>query len=159
MSITREDLVSQSVMDHAVAGIAARGYPSDQVAFLESFPYTVPGALTKNLVATGFDFDDGGEQAELGSGLKRRVYTIEFFVFGMTNTYARNLANALKFTLEGDGRIALKDVGQAGTPIIDYLIVEGVSTHRQVVSDPEPWQEFIYTTTVHVHDEYYAAIA
>jgi hypothetical protein len=112
--ITREDLVSQSVMDHAVAGIAAQGYPPTQVAFLESFPYDVAGPLEKNLIAAGFDFDDGGEQAELGSALKRRLYTIEFFVFGMTATWARNLAHALKFVLEGDGRIALKDIGQPG---------------------------------------------
>lgn len=159
MSMTREDLVSQSVMDHAVAGIAARGYPPTQVAFLESFPYSVAGPLEKNLVAAGFDFDDGGEQAELGSGLKRRLYTIEFFVFGMTNTYARNLANALKFVLEGDGRVALKDVEQTGAPVIDYLLVDTVHTQRQIVPDPEPFQEFVYLTTVRVFDEYYAAIS
>lgn len=159
MSVTREDLVSQSVMDHAVAGIAARGYPDSQVAFLESYPYTLAGPLAKNLVCAGFNFDDGGEQAELGSGLKRRLYTIEFFVFGMTNTYARNLANALKFTLEGDGRIALKDVGQAGAPVIDYLLVDIVRAERQIHPDPEPWQEFVYITTLRVFDEYYAAIA
>lgn len=159
MSVTREDLVSQSVMDHAVAGIAARGYPASQVAFLESFPYSMPGPLEKNLVAAGFDFDDGGEQAELGSALKRRLYTIEFYVFGMTATYARNLAHALKFTLEGDGRIALKDVEQLGTPIIDYLIVDTVHAHRAIVPDPDPFQQFVYITTVRVFDEYYAAIS
>jgi hypothetical protein len=157
--ITREDLVSQSVMDHAVGGIAARGYPPTTVAFLESFPYSVSGPLQKNLIAAGFDFDDGGEQAELGSALKRRLYTIEFFVFGMTATYARNLAHALKFVLEGDGRIPLKDIGQPGAPIIDYLTVEAVSAQRQIIADPDPFQEFVYTTTLRVHDEYYAAIA
>jgi hypothetical protein len=157
--ITREDLVSQSVMDHAVAGIAAQGYPPTQVAFLESFPYDVTGPLEKNLIAAGFDFDDGGEQAELGSALKRRLYTIEFFVFGMTMTWARNLANALKFVLEGDGRIALKDIGQPGAPIIDYLLVDAVSAQRQIITDPDPFEEFVYTTTLRVRDEYYAAIA
>jgi hypothetical protein len=157
--ITREDLVSQSVMDHAVAGIAAQGYPPTQVAFLESFPYDVAGPLEKNLIAAGFDFDDGGEQAELGSALKRRLYTIEFFVFGMTATWARNLAHALKFVLEGDGRIALKDIGQPGAPIIDYLLVDAVSAQRQIITDPDPFEEFVYTTTLRVYDEYYAAIA
>jgi hypothetical protein len=157
--ITREDLISQSVMDHAVAGVAARGYPPTQVAFLESFPYTLVGQLEKNLIAAGFDFDDGGEQAELGSALKRRLYTIEFFIFGMTATYARNLAHVLKFVLEGDGRIPLKDIGQPGSPIIDYLIVEAVSVQHQIVADPEPFQEFVYTTTLRIYDEYYAAVA
>lgn len=159
MSITREDLISQSVMDHAVAGIAARGYPDSQVAFLESFPYTMTGQLEKNLIAAGFDFDDLGEQAELGTALKRRLYTIEFFIFGMTKTYARNLANALKFVLEGDGRIPLKNIADLSAPIIDYLIVEGASAHRQIIPDPDPFQEFVYTTTVKLYDEYYAAIS
>jgi hypothetical protein len=77
----------------------------------------------------------------------------------MTATWARNLAHALKFVLEGDGRIALKDIGQPGAPIIDYLLVDAVSAQRQIITDPDPFEEFVYTTTLRVYDEYYAAIA
>jgi len=109
-------------------------------------------------VATGFDFDDEGEQAEMGSDLKRRLYTIQFFVFGQTLTLSRNIANALKFVLEREGTIPLLQVDQAGRPEIDKLILEGVSAERQVVPDPQPWQRFVYTTTLRVEDCYFAAL-
>lgn len=157
--ITREDLVSQSVMNFARTGMYARGYTPAVVEFIESFPYTREGPLTRNLIAAGFDFDDGGTQAELGSDLRIRLYTIEFFVFGLTNTYARNIANALKFTLDADdGRVPLIDIADPGLPIVDYLLVDSCSAERQVIPDPEPWQQFCFTTTLRVHDEYKASL-
>lgn len=159
--VSREDMVEQAVTDYARAAIfTERGYPSAQVEMLESFPYRLnEQQLTKNLIAAGFNFDDGGEQAELGSDLKRRVYTIQFFVFAMTATYGRNLANVLKFALDRDGQIPLKDVGQAAAPVIDYLTVVNVSAERQVIPDPEPWQEFCWSVHLRVADEYHAMLA
>lgn len=156
--ISREDMVTQSVQTFAQAQIFdVRNYPRDQVEFRESFPYGL-AALDKNLVAIGFNFDDSGEQAEMGSSLKKRLYTIEFFVFGKTNVYARNLANVLKFALEGDGLIPLLDIAQTPPVQIDALLVEGVSAERQIVQDPEPWQEFVWTTHLRVEDYYYSTL-
>lgn len=158
--ISREDLVTQSVTDYVREAIFVdRGYPADQVELLESFPYRFnDGQFLKNYIALGFDFDTPGEQAEMGSDLMTRTYTIEFWIFGQTNTYARNLANQVKFALERDGRIPLKDISQAGAPVIDYLIVLGASAEREAVPQPEPWQEFVWTTTGRVEDTYYAAL-
>lgn len=154
--ISREDLVEQSVTDYARAAIFDdRGYPADQVEMVEDFPHNMT-ELTKNIIALGFNFDDQGTQAELGSDLKNRTYVIEFFVFGLTGTYAKNLANVLKFALDRDGIIPLKDIEQPDAPVIDSLVVEGASTQRQVIADPEPWQEFVWTTTVRVTDTYHA---
>lgn len=158
--ITREDMVEQSVQDYVRHALfQLRDYPESQVEILDSFPFgRFEGPLEKNYVAMGFNFDDGGEQAELGSDLKRRLYTIQFFIFGLTTVYARNLANAVKFALDTEGVVPLKDIGQAGAPLIDALIVENVSAERQIIPDPEPWQENVWTATLRVTDEYHASL-
>lgn len=157
--VTREDLLEQSVMDFARARLQARGYGPPKVEWEESYPHGLKN-LDHQIVAAGFNFDDEGAQAEMGSDLMTRLYTIEFFVFGTTATFARNIANALKFALQGDlnGTIPLLDYKVSGNPEIDRLIVEGASAHRQVITEPEPWQENVWTTTLHVRDEYFASL-
>lgn len=159
--ISREDLVEQSVTDFARNALfVERGYSSDHVELRESFPYTLEEAqFTKNIIATGFTFDDGGEQAELGSDLKVRLYTVQFLVFGRTATYGRNLAHVLKFAFDSAGLVPLKDIAQPEAPVIDQLIVTRVSAERQIIGDPEPWQEFVWTTTLVVEDTYFAQLA
>lgn len=157
--ISREDMVTQSVQTYARHQIFdVRGYSPTKVEFRESFNFQMTDAFERNLIAFGFNFDDDGEQAEMGSSLKRRLYTIEFFIFGLTNTYARNLANVLKFALEGEGVIPLLDISQTPPVEIDALVVEGVSAERQIVHDPEPWQEFVWTTHLRVEDTYFASL-
>lgn len=155
--ITREDLVTQSVQDFAKAGLTTHGYVAPAVRFLDSFPYTLT-ELDAQLIASGFNFDDEGSQAEMGSDLKRRLYTVQFYIFGTTNTWAKNLANALKFVLDEDGTIPLLDYEQPGNPEIDRLVVVGVSAERQIVADPEPWQQFLWSTTCRVEDTYSARL-
>jgi hypothetical protein len=155
--ITREDLVSQAVQDFARAGLQRHGYVEPAVRFLDSFPYTI-AKLDAQLIASGFDFDDEGTQAELGSDLKRRLYTVQFFVFGTTGTWAKNLANVLKFVLDEDGTIPLHDYEDPAKPEVDRLVVIGVSAERQIVVDPEPWQEHIWSTTCRVEDTYNARL-
>lgn len=158
--ISREDLIEQSVTDYARAAIfTEREYPADQVELLESFPFRFDeGQFLKNYIALGFNFDDGGVPAELGSDLIRRNYTIEFWIFGQTATYARNLAHVLKFALQKDQAIPLKDISDLAAPVIDSLEVISVTTQREVIQNPEPWQEFVYTTMLRVEDVYYAAL-
>lgn len=156
--ISREDLISQSVFDYMKDALVARGYGPDKVAIIESWQGQLSGELDKNYVAAGFNFDDQGEQAELGSDLKRRVYTIEIFVFGTTMTFARNIASVVKFVLERDGTIALLDYGQEGAPEVDRLVVEGISTERQPIPEPEPWQRFVWVTSLKVEDTYRASL-
>lgn len=159
--ITREDCIEQSVTNYLRTSILVdRAYPDTQVEFRESFPYELkPDEFDKNIVTVGFNFDDQGTQAEMGSSLKRRLYTIEFWVFGKTNTYGRNLANAVKFSLERDGIIPLFDIASTPPVQIDALIVEGVNVDRQIVPEPEPWQQFVWTSTLRVTDEYYSLLA
>jgi hypothetical protein len=158
--ISREDMVTQSVQDYVRAALVARGYElPGMVRLLDSFPYERrEEGLDCQLVALGFDFDDEGEQAELGSDLMRRSYTIELFVFGTTNTWARNLANVMKFAVQNEGTIPLKDVSQPGAPVIDRLEVLGASAERQVIRDPQPWQQYVWTTVIRVQDVYHASL-
>jgi len=154
--ITRELQVKESVNKYAKDGLIARGYPQDDWEFVESYPYGLV-KLDKNIVAAGFTFDDGGKNFELGSNLKERKYTIEFFVFGQTLTYAESLANAIKFTLEQDFTIPLLDITVAPPTQVDVMYVDQVHARRQPLPDPEPASEFVYYVFVEVTDYYLPA--
>jgi hypothetical protein len=158
--IPREQLVEQSVTDYVREAIFGEyDYPTDKVELVESFDFSQSReSLTKNIIALGFSFDDGGTQAELGSALTTRVHTIEFFAFGLTNTWARNLANAVKHVMERDGRVPLRDYTNPAKPIIDWLLTYEARSARQPIADPEPWQEYVWSTHVQVEDVYDASL-
>lgn len=159
--IPREELVEQSVTDYLRNQLFnVRDYTADKVEILQAFEQTrfdQMDRMEKSYIAIGFSFDDGGRQAELGSDLKRRVYTIEFATFGANATWGRNLANIIVSALEFDGTIPLKDVGGTGD-VIDTLLVDNVRAQRVPVSKPRPWQEHLWATRVVVTDEYFASL-
>lgn len=156
--VTRETLIMQSVQDYIKDVLFnQRSYDTAKTQFLDSFPYNRwrdGEQLDKNYVAVGFNFDDGGQAGELGSSLIRRNHTIEFFVFGINALWGSNLAHAVKEAAEIDDRIPLKAVDQVGQPVIDQLLVIRSSAERQIIPDPEPFQQFIWTTHLIVQDEY-----
>lgn len=161
--ITREQAVEESVNILIRKALAARGYQQDTGAadgwtMLPSFPYGLT-KLDTNLVAAGFDFDDGGKQFEMGSNLKERKYTLEFFVFGKTLTFAKSLANAIKFSIENDQAIPLYDINQV-MPVLsgEWLELDEVHSRRQIIPDPEPWEEFVWYVMCTVSDYYTPAL-
>ena len=161
--IDRQTMVEQSVTEFAKAALLARGYaegppPAGAYEMTETFPWVLVDEFTQNLLTIGFNFDDGGEPAETGSSLTRMTYTIEFFVFGLTNAFARNLAAVLKFGLDSEGAIPLKDYEQVGEPEIDRMVVLSVSSERQTIVNPEPWQENVWTCTLRIEDVYMASL-
>lgn len=166
MAITREDFVEQSVQTYVRRQLFdVRQLPEDQIEFLESFDDNMfDGEETprRNLIASGYDFDDDGKQAELGSSLIRRQYTFEFFVIGISSQWAKNLAQAVKFAVEQDGLIPLLDITDTASapdwPEIDRMPLVGVSANRVIVQDPAPWQRHIWITRVRVEDEYDARL-
>jgi hypothetical protein len=161
MALTREDFVTQSVDRYLREVLFERhSYDPAMIELLAAFPHDrFDGPIDKNYVAVGFNFDDGGHQGEMGSNLKHRLYTIEFFIIGKSNTWAKNLAHAVKFALESDGTIPLVDVTQPSKPVIDALVVASVSAEHQPISQPEPWQENIWTCHLRVEDTYDAGAA
>lgn len=152
--ISREQLVTDSVITYAVARLQSRGYVrDDDYELSDRFPGSI-AKLTKTIVAVGFNFDDEGEGAEMGSDLRRRTYTLEFWVFGTNAIIAQNLASFIKFDLERDG-VPLLDENDAE---LDTLEVDGVSSQREELANPEPWQEYVWTTVAKVSDEYFASL-
>lgn len=158
--ITREQMIEQSVQDYVRRELFdERNYPEEQVELLDAFPHNrFEGPLDKNYIALGFNFDDPGRQAEMGSDLTIRNYTLEFFVFGLTPVWGRNLAHTLKFGIENEGIIPLLDIGEIGKPQIDSLVVDAVRAEHQPISDPAPHEENIWITFVVVEDTYHARL-
>jgi hypothetical protein len=158
--ITREELVEQSVTDWLREQMfTVRGYPAARVELKDAFVESdFEGPLDKNYLAIGFNFDDGGRPLELGSDLLQRVYAIEVWVIATSAQEGRNLANAVRDSMESEGTVPLRDVTQPGRPIVDYLIVDPVRAQRQPVPQPKPWQEFLWIVTIPVLDEYHARL-
>jgi hypothetical protein len=158
--IPREQFVEQSVTDYVRAAIFDEyGYSPNKVELVESFDFAQPREhLTKNVIALGFSFDDGGTQAEIGSALTVRNHTIEFFAFGLTQTWAKNLASVVLHVVERDGRIPLRDYRDPAKPVIDWLLTDNARAARQPIAQPEPWQEYVWTTHVQVEDTYDASL-
>lgn len=156
MAIQREDMVEQSVQDYLRNMLFnVQGYPEGQVGILDSFTAEeFEGSLDKNYVAVGFNFDDGGDEAEVGSTLTRKLVTIEFFVLGRTSTWGRNLKNALVSSFEQDKRVPLLNIGDVAKPVIDYLPVLNVTGSREPIPDPAPWQKYVWTVLLRLEDEY-----
>jgi hypothetical protein len=162
--IPREQMVEQSVTDYARDALSAR-YAQDEVLIVDSYDEHVrEGQLDRFvIVAAGFNFDDGGAPAEVGSDVRTMEHVVEFFVFGRTATWAQNVARSLQGILMGAGfTIPLRDYEDADAPEIDKLIVgddPGPRAQQEVVPEPEPWQQHVWTVRVRVQDTYDAALA
>lgn len=159
MAVNRETKVETSVQTYAEAKLRSDGWSEDRLTFLEEFPHYgfFEGELTTNYCAFGFNFDDGGRPAELGSNLRLRIYTLEFFLFGADELNAKSAANDLKFAVDVDESIPLLDVGEAGMPEVDRLLVKAASAQKVLIPDPKPYERHVWLTTVRVEDEYFPA--
>jgi hypothetical protein len=160
--IPREQMVEQSVTDFVRDALGGR-YDVGDVELVEKFDSEIrENGLDKTIVATGFNFDDGGTPAELGSSLLTMEHVVEFFVFGPTATWAQNVARSLQaILLAAEGTLPLLDYADAAKPEIDRLIIAedpGPRAQREIVPDPEPWQEYVWTCRVRVQDTYDAAL-
>lgn len=159
--LTRDDKVEQSVQSYVTDRLfnAPASYSHDDVEVLDAFPYNrFEDALDKTYIAMAVNFDDGGHQAELGSTLRRRLYTVTFYVFGKDTDWGKNVASVVRAAAENDLVVPLLDYGVSEPPEeIDRLIVESASRQRGFVRDPRPWEENIWTAVVKLTDEYYVS--
>lgn len=161
--ISREQMIRQSVQTYGRRQIFdVRGYPEDRVEWLDAFPkkrIESEPTLDKNYVSAGFNFDAPARPLEMGSGLKEKIYTIEFFVFALDTVWGENLSSVLKFALDHDGTIPLLDLEQVPPVEVDRLMVDSVTNEHQPVRDPRPWEVAVWTVTTKVRDEYDASLA
>jgi hypothetical protein len=156
--VTREDLVESSVFAFIKAGLEARGFPDGQIEYLEAFQTTLfEGEVTKSYVAAGFHMNDGGMLFELGSTLRKKVYTFEYWIIGLNYAQGKNLAHAVSEIVEGALIIPLLDFTQPGHPVIAALesAEHPAKVERSVVGNPMPWQQHLYCAHVPVLDYYY----
>lgn len=162
--IAREDLITQSVQTLVREGLDTLNYTTPKVEILDAFDAVLfeqqygQSGLNKTYIAVGFQFDDGGREAELGSTLMSYLHTIDFLVFGHTSTWGRNVAHVIKALLNTErGALPLLDYSVATDPrpIIDYMPVVEVSTERERAFDARPWGLHAWTTRLRIVDEYY----
>lgn len=160
MAITREDIINQSMQEYVRQQIFnVRNYPQDQIEILNAYPHNrFEGRLDKNYIAVGFDYDDEGRAGEVGSDLTIREYSIELFIFGISPVWGRNLANAVKFSLDKEKVLPLLDISQIGKPHFDNLPILGVSAAHQIVPKPQPFEENVWVVSSRVEDTYYARL-
>jgi hypothetical protein len=160
--VSREQKVSQSVQEHVKHELFdVAGYTTDQIEMMDGWDGNdLPTPLEKNIVALGYSFDNGGGPGECGSDLIRRLYTIEYLIFGLNMTWGRNLASVIQQSIEGEhGLIPLLDVGEPGEPQIDVLVLEAVSAERQPTREnPPSWARFVYTVHARIWDEYVSTL-
>lgn len=163
MAINRETKVTQSVKVYSKIRLEQKGWSASELVFLEAFPYTdaeFDGDIEeRSYLAFGFNFDDDGRAAEMGSDLKTRVYTLEFFVFADDEDEAKAIANDLKFAIDTDEIVPIVDLADDDLPQVDSLVVLGVSAKKVLVEDPDPFQEHVWLTTARVEDTYSSSLA
>lgn len=158
MPVERSGKATQSAQDYLRVQLLAKGYPAAEVIIVDSFPYDqFKGKLTVNYIAAGFNFDDGGRAGEIGSDFTRRVYLMEFFVFGVDSTYGKTLADTIKALFEPQALVPLRDIGNTGELTGETMLVESSRSQHVPVRDPRPWEYFVYQVQVRMIDEYYAS--
>lgn len=164
-TISRQQMIEQSVQDFLRAELLNGVLPADQVVLRDAFNYEEfnDKPLDKEYVAAGFNFDRGSRPMECGSSLRQRNHVLEFWVFATTPQRGKALAGIIRDKLEsGDGLIPLKDYNQDGDPVIDQLQVDdlgvnsGARAQRMAHPSPQPWQENAWMVTLPVLDTYYA---
>jgi hypothetical protein len=151
--IDRESVIESSIEGYLRHQLfTVRGYPVDKVELLDAFPtdarMTKP--LDKNYIAIGWSTDDGGKEAELGSPLVVRLFTFDFYVFGISRVWGKNLASVVRYSLESDGVIDLVSPSD-GSPQ-GKVDVEFCQMQQAVAPNPRPWQEYCWVTRLRVVD-------
>lgn len=135
-----------------------RSYPQDRVVFLDAYPddARMRTPLTVNSIAIGWAADDGGRQAELGSSLKRRLFTFDYYIFALSRVWGRNLASVIRSSVEADGNIDLLD--PATGAVIDSVAVDYASAQQVTKPNPRPWEQNAWAVRVRVEDYYSSAM-
>lgn len=165
MSLIREELVELSVLRAIRLGLPDYGYtinadPAQGDVFVrEAFPTPEErGAeLKQNTLAFGFNIDDGGTPAEMGSTLTTYVHTLMCWTFALEPRFGRRLAHTIKhIARRHNDHVPLLDFNDDTEPQVDALIVLKTQVAHQVNQSPRPWDQFVWTTGISVRDADYA---
>jgi hypothetical protein len=175
MSVTepqliREELVELSVFRAVTAGLPDYGYVlvnginntsgNGNVFVREAFPTPEERSqeLTITTLAFGFNIDDGGEPAELGTNLTRYVHTLICWTFALEPRFGRRLAHTIKNIARRNlDLLPLYDFNQDPEVQIDTLNVMKTQVRHEVNNSPRPWDQYVWTTALAVQDFCYPA--
>jgi hypothetical protein len=158
--IIREELVELSVIRAITTALPLFGYvlsgDGQNVLFREAFPTPTERAaeLTMTTLAFGFNIDDGGEEAEMGTNLTKYVHTLVCWTFATSPTFGKRLAYTIKHIARMNlDSIALLDFNQQpDSPQIDTLTVRRVQSRHEVNNSARPWDKYVWTTSIAVQD-------
>jgi hypothetical protein len=163
MSLIREELVEASVMRCITTGLPGYGYtlgemPPANVYVREAFPTPEERGveLAVTTLAFGFNIDDGGLPAEMGSNLTKYVHTLTCWVFALEPRFGLRLAHTIKHVVRGSlDQIPLLDFNQPDAPQIDALNVLKTQVRHEVNNSPRPWDQYVWTASISVRDVCY----
>lgn len=172
--LLREELVEASVLRAITTGLPRYGMvkqsqdfagPAPNVVIREAFP--TPDERAQELVATtlafGFNQDDGGQPAEMGSSLTRYVHTLTAWVFALEPRFGRKVAYAIQHVCRVNANpyglpdtIPLLDFNAdpQNPPQIDTLLTLGVQVDHQGNNSVRPWDRYVWTCNINVRDTY-----
>lgn len=160
--ILREQLVKFSLIQLITERLPDFGYvltgAGQNVEVRQSFP--TPTERTEELkittLAFGFDIDDGGVPAELGSTLTKYVHTLTAWVFATEPEFGEQVASSIKHIMRrADDAVPIYDYNQESNPQIDTDMIESVQTQHQANNSPRPWDQYVWTTAIKIQDYYY----
>lgn len=141
--------------------------PAPNVVVRQAFP--TPDERAEELAATtlafGFNVDDGGEPAEMGTTLTHYVHTLTAWVFALEPRFGRKVAYALQHIARRGGgtynllpdTLPLLDFNadSQNPPPLDPLLVFKAQVQHQGNQSPRPWDRYVWTCSIVVRDTYY----
>lgn len=159
--LLREELVQLSVMRAITAGLPDYGYvlgsdpTTANLHVREAFPTPEERnqELTITTVAFGFNVDDGGEPAELGSNLTRYVHTLMCWVFALEMSFGKRVAYTIRSIVRRyNDVLPLLDFNQPDAPQIDALVIRRVQVNHEANNSPRPWDQYVHTVAIAAQD-------
>lgn len=171
--LLREELVEASVLRCLTSGLPRYGLqlgtngdvgPAPLVVVRNAFPTPDERAeeLTATTLAFGFNVDDGGMPAELGTSLTHYVHTLVVWVFALEPRFGRKVAYAIQHVCRVNpdtlpDTIPLLDFNADADapPVLDSLMTLHVQVKHEGNSSPRPWDRYVWTASIGVRDTYY----
>jgi hypothetical protein len=159
--LIREELVELSVLRAIRSALPDYGYTLGtdpavaDVNVREAFPAPEErnGELVITTVAFGFNIDDGGDAAEMGSNLTKYVHTLICWTFALEPRFGRRLAHTIKNIARRNlDVLPLYDFNQNTEPQIDAMNVMKTQVRHEVNNSPRPWDQYVWTTAISVQD-------
>lgn len=170
--LLREELVEASVLRAVTTGLASLGFvqqplgfsgPTPNVVVREAFPTADERAqeLTATTIAFGFNIDDGGVAAEMGTSRTKYVHTLVAWVFALEPRFGRKVAYGIRTIVKASSglygiadTIPLLDFNASPTapPQIDVLPIIRAPVEHQGNSSVRPYDRFVWTVGIEVQD-------